>query len=240
MSNPYQTPGYQPPSFTPQSGAGSLDGALNGEYDFTVNEIFAEAWEKTAGAKGAFWGAILFIGFISVIGGMVQKALLGNGQASQIFGGLLILPITGPLYIGLFKMGVRRAAGETIAASDVFRYLSPYNVQLVIVQVLVYLAIILGFMALLLPGIYLAISYTFAPLLVADHGLQPWDAMETCRKSVGHKWWKFFGYFLLTGLMFIASCIPLGLGLIWALPTFVIANGVLYRRVFGPSPESVA
>lgn len=37
---------------------------------------------------------------------------------------------------------------------------------------------------LVLPGIYLAVSYQLSLPLVADKGLGPWEAMETSRKIV--------------------------------------------------------
>ncbi len=239
MTNPYQAPGAIPPPWTPQRDKASMDGALNGEYDFDIQEVLREAWEKSDGAKGAFWGAFVALFIAAIVGSMVQKALLGNSPSSQLFGGVLLLPLTGPLFMGIARMGIRRGADLPVAAGDVFHFLNPYNVNLVITQVLVYLATVAGFVLLVLPGFYLATSYLFAAMLVADKGLQPWEAMEISRKSVGHQWWKVFGFLFTMALLGIAACIPLFIGLIWVLPTQVIAMGVLYRKIFGATPEAV-
>ena len=233
MSNPYQSPGFQPPSYAPHVDGGSLDAALNGEYDFDLNEVLAEAWAKTDGAKSAFFGAFVAIFIVSLVAGLVRGLLIGNDQSSQFLGTLLLLPIVGPMYMGVFMMGVRRAADMPILASDVFRYLSPYNLQIVIAQVMIYVLTMLGFILLVLPGIYAMVSYIFAAPLVADKGLAPWDALETSRKSLGHHWWKLFGFVMALGFIVLLSCIPLLIGLIWTVPMTAIAMGIVYRKIFG-------
>ena len=221
----------------PPSDSGSLDRAVNGEYDFSVAEIFREAWEKSAGCKGTFWSAFLVVGVISLVGNYAQKQLFGESFSKQYFSGVFLLPLTGPLYVGLLMMGVRRAAGLDIRASDVFRYLSPYHLNVAIAQVLVFVLTTAGFLLLVLPGIYLAVSYCLSAPLIADKDLQPWEAMETSRKAIGHKWWQVFGYLLAVFCLGAISTIPLGLGLIWTLPTVVIGTGILYRKIFGLTPD---
>ncbi|MCW8931996.1 MAG: hypothetical protein OQL19_17400, partial [Gammaproteobacteria bacterium] len=50
--NPYATP--EAPlekNVVSKEGQGSVEGGINGDYDFTISEIFSEAWERTKGAK---------------------------------------------------------------------------------------------------------------------------------------------------------------------------------------------
>jgi len=42
-------------------GAGSLEGGIAGNYNFSIGDVISEAWEKTNGAKGTFWLALLFM-----------------------------------------------------------------------------------------------------------------------------------------------------------------------------------
>ena len=66
-----------------------------------------------------------------------------------------------------------------------------------------------------------------------------WQALEASRKAITQHWFKVFGLFLLLGLITLISAIPLGIGLVWSIPLFVIAMGVLYRTIFGvlPAPQ---
>ena len=70
---------------------------------------------------------------------------------------------------------------------------------------------------------------------MVDKGLGPWQAMEASRKAVTHRWFAIFGMLVLLGLLSIAGAIPLFIGLIWILPMYMIALGILYRNIFGVS-----
>lgn len=75
--------------------------------------------------------------------------------------------------------------------------------------------------------------------LIVDKGLSPWQAMETSRKAVHKIWWRLIGLFIVMGLIFVVSLVPLGIGLIWTWPMFIILTGVVYRHLFGAEEKAV-
>jgi uncharacterized membrane protein len=93
--------------------------------------------------------------------------------------------------------------------------------------------VMLGFLLLVIPGIYLAVATFFALQLVADRQLGPWQAIKTSIKATTHNWFPIFLILLALSLIMAVSCIPLGIGLIWTLPLLFIAKGILYRNIFG-------
>ena len=93
--------------------------------------------------------------------------------------------------------------------------------------------ILLGLVLLVLPGIYLAIAYGFAIPLALERGLSPWEAMETSRKAVTHRWFAFLGLSLVCALLLMLSVLTLGIAYIWVLPLCVLAYGIAYRNLFG-------
>jgi uncharacterized membrane protein len=86
---------------------------------------------------------------------------------------------------------------------------------------------------LILPGIYLTVGYAMTVPLIVDRKMSPWQAMEASRKAIHGEWWKIFGLFLVVGLIFMVSALPLGLGFIWTWPMFVVLGGLVYRALFG-------
>ena len=110
------------------------------------------------------------------------------------------------------------------------------TVPLVITAIISMVLIYLGMILLIIPGLYLAIAYMLAIPLVVERGLSPWQALEASRKAISQHWFKVFGLFLLLGLITGISAIPLGIGLVWTIPLFTIAIGVLYRTIFGVLP----
>ena len=215
--------------------------------DFTVGDTLKEAWQKTKGAKGAVWGGIivmyLIIFGISVAGiyGIRNFSAQGDSTTTMVVNGGLQL-VTSWLSMlftgGLTLIGVRRALEQRVSWKMVFAAFSNKKVlSMTIATLLQILLIGIGLILLVLPGIYLMVGYALTLPLILDKGLGPWEALETSRKAIHKKWWTVLGMYLVMVLLYMVSIIPLGLGLIWTVPMFMVLIGVLYARLFGFSEE---
>ncbi len=232
---------------------GSIKIGTSGAYSFRIKKVFSEAWKLVKGAKLAFFVAfVLFtvcyfaVAFLSTT--ITSFFILGSfsanlGEAPEInplvaggaivLGQILVLLLTTPLIASFFAMGVRRSGKKKISGGDIFSKFGSM-LPLFFTMILYYILIFIGFLLLVLPGIYLSIAYLMAFPLVTEKGLGPWRALETSRKAVTKKWFKVFGFFILTGLITVISVIPLGIPyLIWGLPFTMIAYGIVYRNMFG-------
>ena len=89
----------------------------------------------------------------------------------------------------------------------------------------------LGLVSLLLmvPLIYIAVSYTFAPLYIVFYRMGFWDAMETSRKVVSKQWFSVFGLYLrIFGIVLLATIAgSLISGLFFSISGFLGAIAVL-------------
>lgn len=215
---------------------------------FAIGSLLKEAWIKTKGAKATIWAgsAVMYLVLIflaacgtfllpskgnhSVAMGMV--GLLGDVLYQMIFNVISAIFSAGLLYIG-----IRKVADQPIHWKMIFEGFSVAG-KLIVATILQSLLIFIGFLLFILPGIYLAIGYAMTvPLLIVDRKLTPWQAMEMSRKAIHPKWWKIFGLFLIMGLLFFISSLPLGLGLIWIWPMSVILGGVVYCALFGTTQK---
>lgn len=222
---------------------GSVDKALEGAYEFQINDLLKEAWQKTEGVKLTFLGAVFVYAVIVVIASTVFGMIFNiaefqgaeaNPQAvlAQVGIDLLTMPIEVPLLAALFMMGIRHVNGRLPQISDLFDYFV-FVWPLVFASILIYLFVAVGFMLLVIPGIYLSIAYMFVYPLMIDKGMGIWEAMETSRKAVTKRWFSFFGVMLGMVVITFISALPLGIGLIWTLPMGYLAYGLMYTRVFG-------
>lgn len=239
MTETYDTPSVQLTLTRTDSQVGSLEKGISGDYQLTIEDALKESWSKTHGCKGTIWLATLFWILASLAIGLVARLmgvaleLLGlpeslSGVISEVAG----LVAATPVWAGYLMIGVRRAADLQVRASSVFDYF-PKMINLIITYLLSVLMISVGLILLVLPGIYLAVSYWLAIPLVADKNLSPWRALEASRKAITKKWFTVFVLTLMIGIIVAASAIPLGIGLIWTVPWSLVATGVLYRNVFG-------
>ncbi|MCO1332755.1 hypothetical protein MO867_00250 [Microbulbifer sp. OS29] len=251
MSDIYKAPEANLANGTETDDSGSIEKGIAGDYSFSIGETISEAWERTSGNKGTIWvGAILYlvasmgISFvITLITGGGAAFSLESGQGSTGLGllGLLAQLITtvacAPLGVGMAMIGIKIARDEQTSGTEVFSHFDKI-VPLGIATIVMYLLVGVGFLLLVIPGIYLLVAYILALPLIADRNLGPWAALEASRKAISKNWFAFLGFLIVLLLIYIAGGLALLIGLIWALPLGSIAYGVAYRKVFG-SPNHI-
>lgn len=195
-----------------------------------------EAWRQTKGVKGQIWLAILVNVLIllvmdGVISGLAWLIPEGNVNIGiNVIGQTCSAVVSTILTAGLIYMGVKRLKGQAISWQDLF---SGFGVAgtIFITWLLSIILIFIGYVLLILPGIYLTVGYCLALPLVVDKKMSPWQALETSRKAIHKVWWRFFALMLLLMLITIIAVIPFGIGLIWVAPMSVVLIGVVYKTI---------
>lgn len=263
--NPYAMPGSALQEVSAPGQVPSIAEALNRGYDFSIGALISEAWQKTKGTKGIIWGGFLmFYGamFVTVLAlflimslfGAVGLAGLGMGMAGNdgagtglmaagllgfvLMGltfGLVLTAVMYPFIAGINMVGIRQAAGQPVRFAEVFSHFGR-TLPLLVAGILMGILLNLGFLLFILPGIYLAVAFMLTIPLIAERKLSAWDAMMTSCKAINQHWFKVFFLYILLGIILVISMIPLLIGLIWTLPLLIVAQGVLYRTIFGVLP----
>lgn len=247
-SNPYAAPASALQETRDHSQAPSIEEALSRGYDFRIGELLSESWQRVKGTKGiviggflVFYAVMMAVSF--ALGGVFGLlGLAGNdtivSAVTEMLIGMLASALAYPFMAGLNMIGIRRAADQPISFNEVFSHFGrtvPILITVLLSTVLIYA----GMLLLIIPGVYLGVAYMLAVPLVVERGLSPWQAMEASRKAITQHWFKVFGLLLVLGLIGLLSILTLGIALVWTLPLFVIAIGVLYRTIFGilPPPQ---
>jgi hypothetical protein len=91
--------------------------------------------------------------------------------------------------------------------------------------------ILLG-LVLLLPMIYLVVSWIFAPMLVIDRGMDFWPAMELSRKMVGRHWFLVFIFLVVTAILVSLGLLALIVGIFVTMAFGAGATVALYEQLF--------
>lgn len=251
MSDIYKTPESELNKQLPVGNYGSLEKGIAGDYEFSIGGTISEAWEKTSGAKGTMMlaGFLYLVVMMAVSFGMQflmmavfptdnnssQGVIIGSVLVQQIILNLIVMPMA----MGLFIIGLRRSVNAPISVSSIFDYF-PKAVTLLLTMLLFYIMVIIGLVLLVVPGIYLMVAYFMAMPLVVEKGLSPWQALEASRKAVSKHWFGFLGFYIAMLIIMLVSMLPLGIGLFWTMPMFLIAWGIMYRNMFGCEAKTVA
>lgn len=208
-------------------------------YDFSITGVLKEGFNRTDGVKLTFFGAFFIYVIISVIVSVLLGFIFTQKESflNELASSMVEMIITLPVLVGMMMLGLKKARDEDFTLSDIFNYFNMF-LPIVLAYLLMTSLIFVGFLLLVIPGIYLTISYAFVYPLIVDKGLGIWEAMELSRKTVTKQWFKFFGLSFLGGIIVIISVIPLGIGLLWTVPMIYITYGLLYHHLFDEEDEA--
>lgn len=212
-------------------GSNNLEGLLQKSYTVKIGEYVSSGWETFKKNAGGFIGftVVLFI---------INIALAKINESASPVGSLISLLISGPLNAGFLIVAFKVLRHRETAFGDFFRGFNNY-LPLFLVSLVSGVLIGLGFLLLIIPGIYLAVAYTFALPLVLDKKMNFWDAMEFSRKLISKNWFSFFGFAFVLVLINFAGALLLGLGLLVTIPLSVGAIAAAYADIVGlPSTSS--
>ena len=214
------------------------------EYDFNIIEIIKVGFNNINGVKGTFIAAFAVYVAIAVVVQIILSMIFPSPLApaepnylNQQIVTILSYPVLMPLIAGIAMLSINYSRGEQIEFKSIFNY---YHLtgKLALAAILIYIMTIIGFILLVLPGIYLSIAYIFTLPLIVDKGLDVWEAMELSRKMVTKHWFKVFGLMFVLTLIMVLGTLAFGIGLIWAVPLlFVTLYGLLYPLMFDTEEE---
>jgi predicted Ser/Thr protein kinase len=227
-----------PPPFT--QGTGMADEILSRGYELNIRSCFKRAW---ALVRSDFWPIIgvtalilALLAFASSAGGIV----IGDHGRAPATTSILGMLVYGPLMGGLSLYYLKKIRREPTTIETAFSGFSHRFLHLFLAGFVTWTLTGLGFVCLILPGIYLIVAWWFTLTLVVDKQLDFWSAMEVSRKVVTRHWWKFLGFFLLVLLMYAVGFAFFIVGLLITAPVAMIAATYAYEDILGPARAATA
>ena len=237
--------GQSPPSL-PKDPTTLPEDITTRDWDLDIPSCVNRSWVLI---QGQFWPVIgvslvvfLATGGINEIIGMfsrpaMNELMAGHFSATGILMVLLTSLIGGPVQIvftaGLCRYYLKLMRGEDAEFGDAFSGFGGSLVQLISLGFVQNLLVIVGLCLCVVPGIYVAIGWTFAMVLVIDKRMDFWPAMELSRKVVTRHWFIIFGLVLLNGLISAAGIVACCIGVFVTIPIALISLLYAYEDIFG-------
>jgi len=206
-------------------------------FDFEIFGLIQEAFNRIEGVKWIFMAALFAYMVIAVILNVILGFIFpSDGVVADNAKSILSMPVLVPIMLGIVMLAISHVRAKELQLQSVFDYYV-HVWPLVFASVAMYMMIAIGFLLLVLPGIYLAVSYKFTLPLIVDKKLGVWEAMELSRRTVTKRWFKFFGLDIALLIIVLISAIPFGIGLIWTAPMAFVAHALLYHHIFDEDAE---
>lgn len=229
---------------------GSVEKAVSGDYQLSVNSVLKEAFSLTVKNFIYFTPAIaLFLGLCAVIFYIALNVLGFNFDAvSQAFsdpenlnlaaiqavfiGVFSAEVICAPLFAGLGLMSMSHAAGLKTQFTFLFKGLQ-FTIP-VILATLINLIIQALSSALFEPlSLYFSLAFAHTILLICEKRLPLHQALLISLRATNKKLLSLFFIFSITTILLLFAFVSGGIGLLFVLPFYMHVKGILYRNMFG-------
>jgi hypothetical protein len=236
------TIGSPAPTFSP---AGNVDpkafadAAIARARPLDVLGCIERGWELYK----ANFGGLFFVTFVMMFFEVILSKLIGlipgprwviTDKFSLGMDTWASVLLSAPIYGAMNVYYLAKLRGRMVDLGDVFRAFVECFIPLFLVGLLASLLTGIGFLLLLLPGFYLAVGYSFAKVLVVDHHMPFWTALEVSRRVVTSQWWSVLGLWLLAGLVALLGVIGLIIGIFFTIPILHAAAICAYEDLFNP------
>jgi len=180
---------------------------------------------------------------LALVSALVQNHgdfLYGTPDMNSLLQGQLVsflnTSIVMTIFAGMIHMGVKAGRGEQIVYRDLFVAV-PKIWTVALVTILFYLCVGLGFVALIVPGIFLVGAFALSLPIVVEQNVGAVEAMKRSFEALRPHAWAMFGLlfvsFLASGLGYFACCI----GILFSMPLVPIVMGMHYNYFF-PSTQA--
>ncbi len=160
---------------------------------------------------------------------------------SLSLGNAIVTALAYIIYGGYIALLLSHFRGNTIKFDDIFSIDSRW-ISFAFLALIKTLFILLGFMFFIIPGIYLAVRWMFAEMLVIDKNMRPMEALKASSVMTKGHGGKLFLFMIVVILISLAGLCLLIVGFIPAALIVTFATFAIYENLKGvlDTPPAVA
>lgn len=155
----------------------------------------------------------------------------------DIAGRILLLAFSGPIYGSLYYFTLCLIREGDASPGRMLWAAKSFLPRLMTVGMLQQIATSAGYLLLIIPGIYLQVSWCFALFLVVDKGLEPWAALEASRKAVAKQWFRMAMILGIAFLPVVGITVYSDAVTGWELSKLVSKEGMEVLKLGAESPD---
>ncbi len=197
------------------------------EHHFSIEESLKFGWEKTKAHSGLLFQIMLTFFALQVVQSIVTKVLAHTliGAAASVV--LAVLSVF--LGVGFTVITLKLAKGEHASYADILP--SGWLVwRYAVANILSGLLIVVGFILLIIPGIYLLLRYAMVRYNIIN-GTGITESLRLSAKQTEGVKWRLLGFFIVILLLNLLGAMLLLVGLLVSVPVTMIAYAHVYQKL---------
>jgi len=185
-------------------------------------------WKRFRANAGFLLLLGLGLGIIMLVANTLQKTTLVSPSLFAITY-LITLAINAFISFVFVTAALELHDYETVDFDDLTRAL-PRFAQFFIGYILFGIAVVIGYLLLIIPGIYLSIKLFFYMYLVVDKGINGIDALKMSYNMTTGHFKELFLFLLSLFVINLIGLLLLGFGMLVTIPVTSIAAARIYRK----------
>jgi uncharacterized membrane protein len=234
MANPYAPP-TEP--FAPPPVGGVPTGG--NPADWEAGDVLGQAWEVFKRQWVTFFlGPLLAYFAAGIPARMITQLAMNTGADQEVVvalsfvGQVISWAIISYFNAGLIKASLSAVRGYTPSFGELFQG-GPRFLPLFGTYFLMYLAISVGLIMLIVPGIIVALALSMAPFYCVDQNMGPVDAFKASWNVTEGQKGKLFVFALLSFLLMIVGILFCCIGMYGAVGVVALGNAIIFTRLTG-------
>ena len=210
--------GWQPPPPAGGSGGG-----------VDVGEALSYGWKKFTENAGPLIAIIAIVAAVQLVGFLITRSL--QSTAALFLMQLALFVVGQILTIGTYNAALMVTAGQKPSPGEVFK--TDRLGDFILMSILSGIAVFVGFILCIVPGVIVAILLAFAPYYVLERNLGATEALSASYNLIKANFGSVFDLLLVAFVIQIAGAIACGVGLLVTGPVASIMVAFAYRRMNG-------
>jgi len=202
---------------------------------FSIEAALSFGWNAFKERIGFFIILIIVSAVICAIPYALQGAVAKNAPALAALFGIIASVVNMVVGMGWVAVTLRIVDGQDASLENLIDPL-PNLVSYVIASIICGVIIGIGFVLLILPGIYLAIRLAPVSFVVVDTGAGPIAALSRAWDITRGKELNLFLFALVAVVINFVGMLIFGIGLLATMPITALAYAYIYRRISGTQP----
>lgn len=187
-------------------------------------------------------GFLLLVSLATVVIPGIPSYIADSPRVSGILDTLLTVAswiLSLLLSIGVIKITLALVDGQKPTWEELFKHYQ-LLIRYTIASMLYALIVALGFIALIIPGIYWGLKYQFVVYLIVDKHLSISEAFKRSGEMTKGIKWPLFGWVVIQCVLNLIGLMFFGLGLLITAPVTTLAYAKIYRQLENNHSAQVA
>jgi hypothetical protein len=195
-----------------------------------VTPHFQMGWRLFKAEAGVFISSMILLFLSGIVFKLPLLVLHRSGSAISLMLLLTWLLVFSGMIVGLHVMALKSVDGRIPKVGDLFDSFALGPAYLLALA-LYCVAVSLGFVLFILPGIYLAIRYCLFAQIITDKSAGALAALRDAAVLARGSWSQLGALFLMALLLNVAGAAILGVGLVISFPVSLLAIAGFYRSL---------